>query len=97
MDYPFFFVFWLAAIPISEDPDCPSIFVFLVTKHLQLFLWDLNLMNLIDLFIDLCWVNKIEWGFLTRCIIAEECCVDFKCCIYIMGNVAWQGFFLTLS
>ncbi len=43
-----------------------SIFVFLVTKQLQSILWDFNLMNLIDLFIDLCWelatrLNEVFW------------------------------------
>lgn len=42
------------------------IFVFLVNKQLQLILWDFKLMNLIDLFIDLCWelatrLNEVFW------------------------------------
>lgn len=72
------------------------IFVFLVTKQLQLILWDFNLMNIIDLFIDLCWglatrLNKVFWHL-------ENCALLQKNGRFAVSecSVAWTTWFLLI-
>lgn len=108
-------VFWAAARPINANQVCPCvsfffssysdrvlwvrIFVFLVTKQLQLVLWDFNLMNFIDLCIDLCWglarrLNDVfwHWKIVHNCrrVARVQCCIDIMVSSYPLVSLVFS-------